>query len=125
MVVAMSTNNFLDYIFLSHDGYGYSAAYFEIVSPVSTNSSPVPARIPDLICLATMGSPFGNSASTLHTKRQELFPKLTTRYCVHETNDFPNGASGLRAECFARVSQLDFKNKIMLVDVPLFFKQKQ
>ncbi len=82
----------------------------------------MPARIPDLICLATMGSPFGNSASTLHTKRQELFPKFTTRYCVHATNDFPNGASGLRAAICVIKSKVMRKGQFSLSMLTSFFE---
>lgn len=60
--------------------YGNSSAYLVIVSPVNTKSSPVPARIPLRICRDTMGSPFGNSASTLQVSLQVVLPVLTTTY---------------------------------------------
>lgn len=69
--------------------YGNSDAYFAIVSPSLTKISPVPALIPDLICLLTKGGPLGNSASTEHIKRHVLFPVLMTTNWVQALKVVP------------------------------------
>ena len=75
--------------------FGNASAYRQIVSPRATNFSAVPVLIPDFICLATIGGPWGNSASTEQTNRQELRPLLTIEYWVQLMKVFPYGTSGV------------------------------